>query len=500
MFAYTALLTASMSPHPRAKGSHRPKSIPNTPSFGLWAASISAVDEPEPIPFGSAPMRRHNRTQSARPQQTDVIISSTEEKEKPMTAPKRAPACAYLQPNRFITALSALRLPFDIIQLNINLRSPRPMKSILLAGAAAIALQASGACAQSNPFASPTPPLIQKITEALAGNGQENFIASPLSLRELSAMLALGSAGKTKASFDALLGDYRSFPKNQNDQAFFGASSLWLAPWAELNPQYSQDLANLGAERFTLNGAGPINRWASAKTNGKIREILANVDPSSPMVLANAARFKSAWSSRFLPSDTRNLAFRGAGGAAGAPFMARTGYFGLGSANGYRWASLEYAAGNYCFEAILPPEGTGAITADALQKFHKLAAGPLAAKTQSAYGTIHLPKFKIESSFDLKDAYAGAGMGHIFTDAADFSRMARSSDPLKVGQAVQKAFIEIDENGTEAAAASAASLVFGAAPPPAAKAEIKFDRPFIFRIRETTTGAILFEGAVNRLR
>ena len=374
------------------------------------------------------------------------------------------------------------------------------MKSLLFAGAAAIALQASCACAQSNPLASPNPALTQKMAEALAGNGQENFISSPLSLRELSAMLALGSAGATKASFDALLGDYRSYPKTQNDQAFSGASSLWLAPWAEINPQYAQDLASLGAERFTLNGAGPINRWASAKSNGKIREILPSVDPASPMVLVNAVRFKSPWSKPFSPSDTSNSAFRGTGGAEQAPFMARTGYFGLGSANGFRWASLEYASGNYCFDAVLPPEGTGAITSDVLQKFHKLAAAAVATKTQSAHGTVHLPKFKIESSFDLKDAYAKAGMGAIFTDAADFSRMARSSARLKVGQAVQKAFIEIDENGTEAAAASAAAMVFGAALPPAEKAEIKFDRPFIFRIRDTATGAILFEGAVNRLR
>lgn len=235
-----------------------------------------------------------------------------------------------------------------------------------------------------------------------------------------------------------------------------------------------------------------INKWVSERTEGRIKELLGDgsITSNTKLVLTNAIYFNASWATPFDVAATKTEAFtKGDGTTAMVPTMHTGQMAGYAKGDGYELVDLDYAGNKLSMTMILPTAGSidafeGALTADGLQN--------ILGGIQSYDVSLSMPKFHIESSFDVGSSLTKLGMVDAFTDAADFSGISKQSQ-LSISAVLHKAFIEVDEAGTEAAAATAVVLGDTALPE---HAEIHLDHPFLVLIRDKPTGSILFFGRV----
>ncbi len=234
-----------------------------------------------------------------------------------------------------------------------------------------------------------------------------------------------------------------------------------------------------------------INEWVGTETAGRIPELLRQGDltPATTLVLANAIHFKAAWAGPFDPALTRPAAFTLASGEqVQVPMMGRTGACRTGEEAGTALLELPYAEGARSMLFLVPAAHDGlaaleaALPADALDRWLK--------RMYDDERQVHVPRFKVDCRFELGGVLQELGMKDAFGAGADFSGMTGKPD-LFIGRIVHQAVVEVNEEGTEAAAATAVAMERGAPPPP-----IRLDRPFLFLIRDTRTGALLFLGRV----
>ncbi len=257
--------------------------------------------------------------------------------------------------------------------------------------------------------------------------------------------------------------------------------------------------SKFGAEVFRNAGLAEVNSWVKSKTEGKIEKILEVLDPAAKAVLLNAVYFKAAWLSvfdkRYTGDEDFNLTVTN---KARVPTMHRTGSYAVAMQPEFRAIRLPY---------VVPTLGMIIVVPEKIDGFGVFAAGFDGAKLaglrtalQSQRVEFALPRFKISSSFDLIPAFQAAGMRLAFSDKADFSGMTGrpvSEGSLKIGQIAHRAVVEVDETGTEAAAATAIVMMPTAAMPSKPPVPFKVDRPFLFYLVDDATGAILFQGRVN---
>ena len=242
-----------------------------------------------------------------------------------------------------------------------------------------------------------------------------------------------------------------------------------------------------------------INTWVEDRTRDRISDLLPSgaITGVTRLVLANAIYFKGEWEHPFRDGATANAPFFVQGkDKVEVPTMHVTKSFRYGVTDEATWVEMPYAGGRFAMTLGIPTELDGlpkleaALNAEALD-------GWLGA-TQYQRVDLALPKFKLEppKSLKLSPVLKDLGLKQAFTDAAQFSGMVDPSDDrLKIDEAYHKGFIAVDENGTEAAAATA--VVMGrAGAMPAKPVKLDVDRPFMFLIRDTSTGAILFMGRV----
>lgn len=228
-----------------------------------------------------------------------------------------------------------------------------------------------------------------------------------------------------------------------------------------------------------------INGWAEEKTNERIKDLIpaGMLDPLARLVLANAIYFKGDWASQFETRRTRPAPFTLADGTTvEVPMMSQTADFKIARAEDFQALELPYEGGDLSMLILLPnkPDTLPAINEETLGN---LQFGEMEVMVQ-------LPKFRVEWKFELSRTLAGMGMPLAFSDRADFSGMDGSRN-LYIGVVVHKAFVEVNEEGTEAAAATAVGIRTTSMPP-----QFIANRPFLFLIRENNTGAILFIGRV----
>lgn len=237
-----------------------------------------------------------------------------------------------------------------------------------------------------------------------------------------------------------------------------------------------------------------INRWVEEQTESRIRDLIPQgaIDSMTRLVLTNAVYFNAAWQSQFDEDATAPGTFYLAdGGQVTVPMMRQTESFGYSRSDGFQVVELPYDGGEMSMVILLPDEGR-------LQELeNSFDAGALQRAVDSLQRTrlaLTMPKFKMETSFNLKGALSSLGMARAFTPSeADFSGMDGTHD-LFIGDVVHKAFVEVDEAGTEAAAATA--VIMQATGMPAEPIELTVDRPFLFLIRDVETGTVLFLGRV----
>jgi serpin B len=236
-----------------------------------------------------------------------------------------------------------------------------------------------------------------------------------------------------------------------------------------------------------------INNWVSAQTNGKIPSILNNIKPLDVMYLINAIYFKSVWKEHFDPAQTKPGTFYLADNSTvQASFMHGLLDFNFYTDDKATVFELPYSNSKYSM-VIVMPVGTTSLNA--------LTAGLDPAQWQTwmksllpSKNTISMPKFKFSYSSMLNTPLKDLGLGVAFSDSADFSLInPDTTKKLQISEVLHKAFVETDENGTTAAAATKVTISYdtASAGPPS------IDRPFIFAIREMKSGLILFAGTVN---
>jgi len=281
------------------------------------------------------------------------------------------------------------------------------------------------------------------------------------------------------------------------------ANSIWGSPEVSFEPAYLDTLAlNYGASvRLTDFKKDPeaarasINGWVDTQTEEKIKNLLpkGSIDNSTRLVLVNAIYFNAAWQQAFAAGATKAGTFHGLSGDTSASLMAASLETTYSSGAGWRATSIPYEGGKLTFNAILPDD-LGSFEAS----FNAATFNEVIAKRESAEVNLTLPKFKIDGeSVSLKGALTARGMVDAFDpSSADFSGI-NGDRSLYVSEVVHKAFVNVDEAGTEAAAATA--VVVGTTSVASNIQTLTFDKPFIFFIRDEPTGAILFVGRVGAI-
>ncbi len=353
-------------------------------------------------------------------------------------------------------------------------------------------------------------------------SGSGNLFFSPYSISLALAMVYAGAGGDTQKQMAQAL--HFSLPPerlhpalNALDQQITSnaqasnvpgqgfhlniANSIWGQDGFPFLPAYldllAQDYgAGLHLADF-IHAAEParqvINAWVGQQTHGKITNLFpqGSIDNSTRLVLANAIYFKAAWESPFDSTSTGNDTFTLLDGSqASVPMMhsKSDSMYLYAQGSNYQAVGLPYAGSNIMMVVLMPASGSFANFEAGLTdaQFESILAGMTGASLN-----LEMPKFETENQFDLKSTLTSLGMPDAFSDTADFSGMDGRKD-LFIGDVLHKAYVNVDENGTEAAAATGIVMVGMAAP--AQPQIVTINHPFLFFIFDPQTKTILFMG------
>jgi serine protease inhibitor len=355
--------------------------------------------------------------------------------------------------------------------------------------------------------------LLREATRALSPDS--NAFLSPLSAAMALSMALNGANGETwtamraalrldgmqEADIDqgyrelmALLRGLDSRTEMRVANSIWGHSTLPLeAAFTEAGRTFFE------AEVATLDFGSPealtaINGWVDRATSGRIPRLLEEVSPQEVLFLINAIYFKGKWRTAFDIRDTRAAPFRGADGRERvAQLMALKDELRYDETEAYQAVDLLYGNGAFAMTVLLPKAGW--TPAQLLAALDPESWSALASRFEERDVTLLLPRFRVEYGRKLKEDLAALGMGIAFDASADFYRIADvAPDRLYITRVDQKTFVEVNEEGTEAAAATAVGVGRTSAPVPV---EMRVDRPFAFAIRERLSGAVLFLGVMN---
>lgn len=279
------------------------------------------------------------------------------------------------------------------------------------------------------------------------------------------------------------------------------ANAIWGQEGYEFLSEFLDVLAqNYGAGLRLLDYVGDpegsrqiINEWVSDQTEGKIKDLIPPgvIDAMTRLVLANAIYFKADWMHKFEEGDTADGAFNLLDGSqVQVPMMTQDETFRYAQGSGFQAIELPYAGNEMAMVIILPESGEFASFEASLSAE---VLGQVIADLEMTSLTLTMPKFEFESEFGLSKTLIEMGMPSAFGADADFSGMDGTRN-LYIQDVIHKAFVAVDETGTEAAAATAVIIAeMGIMVP---EVEMKIDSPFIFAIQDNETGSILFLGRV----
>ena len=361
-----------------------------------------------------------------------------------------------------------------------------------------------------------------ELYQALKGE-EGNLFYSPYSISLALAMTYAGARGETAQqmadTLQFLLGQASLHPafnwldaelarRGEGAQGKDGEGfrlNIVNAIWGQKDYEFLSDFLDVLAENY---GAGlrildfiteteksrvTINDWVSDQTEGRIEDLIPQgaIDALTRLVLTNAIYFNAAWAYPFEKDMTADGPFYLLdGGQVSVPMMKQTESFGYTEGEGYQAIELLYDGGELSMVVFLPEAGKFEAFEEGLQAQQVC---DIISSLQPTQVALTMPRFEFDSEFSLKDALAEMGMPIAFSGAADFSGMTGKPE-LCISDVIHKAFVAVDEAGTEAAAATAVIMKLTAVPEP--PVEVTIDRPFIFLIRDIETGAILFIGRV----
>ena len=349
-----------------------------------------------------------------------------------------------------------------------------------------------------------------------------NAVVSPASIVLALSMAQEGARGQTAAQMDATLhsaaGSGGGNGINSLDLALTGLSGAFKdsdgkdqqltlrianAPFAQNGLQLQQPFLEALSSRY---GAGLrlvdfksdpdsacklIDGWVSDQTEARIPKLLDSLDAATRLVLVNAIYLKAPWQTPFDSSNTKNSPFtRPNGSQVSVPTMSlnlSAGRYASGS--GWQAVELPYAGRSLAMTIVVPDDLAAFGASLDASRFSQITTA-----LQQAAVDLTLPRFKIETKSDLSSALARMGMPLAFDpDRADFSGIT-TQEQLYISKVIHQANISVDEKGTEASAATAVQMETTAMP--SRQVTLHVDRPFLFAVRDTRTGAILFLGRV----
>ena len=349
---------------------------------------------------------------------------------------------------------------------------------------------------------------------SFSASENKNVVVSPFSVKMALSMAAQGANGKTLEEMNKVIGlDETSneyFRRLIEDAAKDGditlniANSVWLRQGLQFNPAYMDILDSYYmAQASTLDFAEPsskdtINKWVSEKTNGKIEEIVDEIKPLDIAFLINAIYFNANWSTPFEQGLTSKKDFTLLDGSkVKADLMSKTAHLLYQENNEFQAVELPYGENErYVMRVYLPKEDV---------KFDKFVKGIDKESLQqwggdfgSMKGVLELPKFKTEYSNSMKDILISMGIKEAFnSNSADFSKMVTvEGQNVYISEVMHKTYIDVNEKGTEAAAATSIEMSATSAPQPEEMFEMIVDRPFVFTIDDKESGETLFIGAI----
>jgi serpin B len=343
--------------------------------------------------------------------------------------------------------------------------------------------------------------------------GNENIMISPFSITSALSMTLNGAAGETLDGMKQAL-SYNGQTIEEINETYLKlikemvpvdprvtmeiANSVWIEKKLVVKQPFIEALKRWYlAEAKNIDVTDPgavdlVNGWIEDKTHGKIQDMLDDLSPDLAMLLINAVYFNGKWRNRFDADDTHAKTFYiAADESVEVPMMFQHESLAVARSENATLVELPYGQGNYSMVVMLPDEGVStAEIAISLNPFNwdQWMDGLKNGVTEV---DLSLPRFKYEYKRELKDDLVALGMGIAFTASADFSSI--SDQDLMISKVLHQTFIETNEEGTEAAAATVVEIVRTSMP---MVTTVNVNRPFLYFIRETTTGTIVFVGQV----
>src|SRR5262245_13860839 len=343
--------------------------------------------------------------------------------------------------------------------------------------------------------------------------GAGNVIFSPFNIFTALSMTLAGARGQTASEIAAVLGQSYPDPDYQRAVASLvdritnsarnagnelaNASSLWgdrgfgfeqdFLRTIETN--YRAPLVPVDFSTDPERARGAINDWTEQQTRGRIRELFrpGSLDTRTRLVAATAIYFYGKWQFPFATTNTRPAPFHLENGeTVQTDFMRQTASFGYNESASVRLLEMKYAGGAVAFDILLPKSLEAVVDVD------QESLNSLLGNLQNRTLEVAIPKFHAESEFSLVDTLSRLGMPSAFNDgSADFSGIDGRRD-LVISDVRHKGFVDVTEEGTEAAAATGVAIGVTSIQLP--QGEFRADWPFVFLIRDTSSGAILFAG------
>lgn len=354
----------------------------------------------------------------------------------------------------------------------------------------------------------------------LLATDEENFFISPLSVSQALGMTYNGALGETAQQMAGVLGysggsadeinvsscDIRKALVNADNTVTFAvANSIWMSDEFTANPEFvstNKNYFDAAAQALDFSkkeeSMRTINNWVNDQTKGKITEIISGIEPDDMLFLINAIYFKGTWQYEFDKTATALRPFYNNGTVAKeVETMCQQTDLGYFTNDVLSIVELPYGNGHFSMVVFLPNEGKSLDDIAPVLTSENIA-GWVNGMQKTAV-KLYLPKFKMEYKKTLNQALATLGMPRAFTDSAEFPKMGLPAN-LLITEVIHKTYIEVDEEGSAAAAVTSVGVgVTSIGPTEPSYTEFAVDRPFVFVIREKDTGALVFMGQIKVL-
>uniref|UniRef100_A0A1Q3FGW7 Putative serine proteinase inhibitor n=2 Tax=Culex tarsalis TaxID=7177 RepID=A0A1Q3FGW7_CULTA len=363
-------------------------------------------------------------------------------------------------------------------------------------------------------FASKTNEFALELYKQIISSENKNVVISPFSISTCLSLAAFGAAGQTASEMFSVL-KYTDADLKASVADIYGkvlkdfnanptvkiANKVYVMEKYSVKPGFDAIARkNFHSEAETVNfgesvmAAKRINGWVEQKTNDKIKNLIDpdSIDGSTRLVLVNAIHFKGTWKQQFDPEVTRPMPFwTTATESVDVPMMINKKHFRYGKFDELELSALEltYSDGDWSMLILLPNERDGLAKLEG--NLQNIDVVDLLSRMSRQEVEVFLPRFKVEFDLDLTETLDKLGMGTMFTDKADFSELLEQPEQVKVSQVVHKAFIEVNEEGTEAAAATEMLVANYRYIKPK---KFYAKQPFCFVLMNISANIILFNG------